>query len=271
MSEAVYGLLGALGGTFVSAAAAYWGPLQVQRRSAAAEAARSESARREAVAEREEARQQAERERVASAVIRESERAEAASVREHERRESEINRIISMRTTTRDWANLLARTVQDLELGRPVSISQYDTDVARIQGRAETALDHALHDGVWIRQSAYGYPAGGAGNEGQRVIAFLGEVAQLMRAAVIKGEPLEQSQAAELRRSLDRADEARGAMSSALLNHLEEVMGGVTVIEPFRSVPSPGPGDAPRTDLDGRQSALPPELWILGRTDDSGL
>lgn len=42
MPAALYGLLGALGGAFLTAAAAYWGPIQAQRKAnvAAAEQAR---------------------------------------------------------------------------------------------------------------------------------------------------------------------------------------------------------------------------------------
>ncbi|MFH8416094.1 hypothetical protein [Streptomyces collinus] len=263
MSEAIYGLLGALGGALITSAAAYWGPLQIQRRVHTAEAERSDAARREAEAEREAAQQSAEQERITSAALRESERLEAAAVQAHTRRESEINRIISVRTTTRGWADLLARTVQDIELGRHVDIEQFDTEISTARGKAHAALDHALHGGVWIPQSTYGYPSHGyaypapsqPGRPDEQLrglVVALGKVTELIRAAVIRGERSDDSQSAALRQALDRADLARGALATALLNRLEDLM-SITVIG------SPLPADMFRADTSSPFG--PPLSW----------
>ncbi|MGQ4713935.1 hypothetical protein ACUN22_09635 [Streptomyces anulatus] len=225
MSEAIYGLLGALSGALLTSGAAYWGPLQLQRRVLTADSERSAAARREAERDRAEAQRQAEQDRIATALSQESERSEAAAVKAHARREAEITRIISMRTTTRAWSDLLARTVQDLELRRPVTVEAFDSLVTSARDKAEAALDHALHDGIWIAQSAYGFPmTADRPGEQSRVLAALRLVTELIRAAVIRGQPLNPPQALELRQALDRADAARGTLNTKLLNRLEEVM-----------------------------------------------
>ncbi|WP_225828644.1 hypothetical protein [Streptomyces naphthomycinicus] len=200
MSETVYGLLGALGGSLITAAAAYWGPLRLSA------AARKEAGRAEGRA----------------------------------RREAETTRIILMRTTTRTWRDLLARTIEDLELGLLVEITAFDEAVTTARDSAQSALDHALHDGIWIQQTGYGYPAAPSGPFGPdqlRVLTALGHLTNLTRVAVIRGEPLDTDRAAALRRALDTADEARGELSAALLNRLEQIM-GVTVIGGQASAPA---------------------------------
>ena len=64
MSPALYGLLGALGGAFLTAAAAYWGPIQAQRRANAAVAEQARLAREAEAAARAEELARAEVERV---------------------------------------------------------------------------------------------------------------------------------------------------------------------------------------------------------------
>lgn len=305
MFEALYGLAGALGGALVTSAAAYWGPLQMQRRAFTVEAERAEAARREdeaerqaeaeraeatrradveraeaarreAVAEREMARQQAEQERSAAEASRRTERDEAAAVQAHERREAEITRIIRMRTTTRAWADLLARAVQDLELGRPVDIERFDAEVSEARIKAQDSLDNALHDGIWIRQSYYGYPAQllpsrQSEQPSMRVFAALGLVTGLTRAAAIRGGPLDQSRALELREALDQADEVRGALSATLLNRLEDVMGVTVVVEPAPLSPTPGvlllspPEDQARSGETGHSGDVAPAVGVADR------
>ncbi|MEU6666051.1 hypothetical protein [Streptomyces sp. NPDC046727] len=199
MSETVYGLLGALGGSLITAAAAYWGPLHL-----------SAAARRE-----------------------------AGKTEGRARREAETTRIILMRTTTRTWRDLLARTVQDLELGLLVDITAFDEAVTTARNSAQSALDHALHDGIWIQQTGYGYPSAPSGPFGPdqlRVLSALGRLTRLTRAAVIRREPMDADQAEVLQGALKAADEARGELSAALLNRLEQIM-GVTVIAGQASAP----------------------------------
>ncbi|WP_405798739.1 hypothetical protein [Streptomyces sp. NBC_01506] len=214
MSEAVYGLLGALGGALVTGGATFWGPLQAQRSALRAQ------------------RRQAE------ATMRETEAANA-EVQGRANREAETTRVILMRTTTRTWHDLLARTIQDLKLGRLVDIESFDEAVAIARNSAQSALDHALHDGIWIHQSGYGYPypSESGSPEQSRVLHALRRVTELTRVAVIKQEPLDTVRTEELERALVKADEARGALSAALLNRLEQLM-GVTVIGGRASTPT---------------------------------
>ncbi|MFE4306680.1 hypothetical protein ACFQ9H_28035 [Streptomyces sp. NPDC056517] len=211
MSEALYGLLGALGGALITGAAAFWGPLQTQRRAFAAE--------RE--------RRSAEQERAATA----EETAQAQA-----RREAETTRIIRMRTTTRAWSDFLARAIQDLGLGRPVDADWFDEQALAVRNEAQSALDHALHDGLWIWQSSYGWPPQlphpvppAHSPEQIRVLGALGRATVLTREAVIRGERLDTMRVTALRNALDKADEARGALNAALFNRLEEVV-SVTAI-----------------------------------------
>lgn len=288
MTEALYGLLGALGGALITSAAAYWGPLQMQRRAFAADAERTEATRREAETEREAARQaevgraeaarqeaEAERElaRQQADQLQETvrslwqvQREEAAANQARARREQEITRIIAMRTTTRAWADLLSRSIQDLELGRSVDVEQFDAEVSVARSKTQSALDHALHDGVWISQSSYGFPPNSRNQrrvEQPRILAALGQVTALTRAAAIKAEPLSSAQTEQLRLALDRADEARGTLSGALLNRLEDVMGVTVIGEPeylvafqARALPGQSRDGAPPSELaaDNNQS-----------------
>ncbi len=265
MSETLYGVLGALGGALATSAAAYWGPLQMQRRSLAE--ARLAAAEERAAAAEERAAVEAQ-----AAVLREQARDEAQGAK----RESATKRIIRIRTSTRDWSDLLARTIQDLGLGRTVDIERFDEQVLAARAEAQAAFDQALHDGLWLQQSAYGYPATVAfpslygygqapasygyphpeavrgvqpsGNaDHRRVLTALKRATELTREAVIKGELLDDTGSAALRNSLDAADEARGALSSELLNRLEQVadvtpLGGPSVIGVFPPLPD---SDAP--------------------------
>ncbi|UWE10474.1 hypothetical protein [Actinacidiphila bryophytorum] len=165
-------------------------------------------------------------------------RREAESARDEARRQSqkegEVNRIISMRKATRAWSDLLARTIQDLGLGRPVRIEDFDAAVADAGDQAQLALDHALLDGIWIYQSSYGYPAhrapaGGRSHEQARVLAALRRVTELIREAAINQAHLDDSRSEELKRALDVADEARAALATSLLNRLEQIMEITTI------------------------------------------
>jgi hypothetical protein len=275
MSETIFGVLGAMGGALATSAAAYWGPIQMQRRAfgeqrrqadiarrdaeAASEEARRQAdiARTDAETASEEARRQAEHERAVAASLRQQEREEAASALAQARREAETTRIILVRATMRAWSDLLARAIQDLGLGRPVDIERYDEAVRTTRSEAQSALDHVLHDGLWIRQSGYGYPAPSvlqpAYSSGQlRVLDALGRVTELTREAVIKGERLEAEQSVTLSRALKAADEARGALSAALLDRLQQDR-GVSVLGAPASMPPwahpPWPPAPPHTDI----------------------
>lgn len=205
MSEAIYGLLGALGGALITAAAAYWGPWRV------------------AQAAREDARETAAR----------------------NRREAEITRVILMRNTTRAWRNHLAQTITSLGLGLPVTHAAFDEAVTICRDASQSALDHALHDGIWVSQTNYGAPFPVPDNGEFRVLEALNRLTDLIRSEVIRqvgfGEnipPLEARRTETLNRALGDVDTARAELSATLLNRLERIM-SVSVIGGTPSTPLP--------------------------------
>ncbi|MGW6691890.1 hypothetical protein [Streptomyces sp. NPDC054961] len=113
MQDAVYGLLGALGGAVVAGAAAYWGPLQTQK-----------AARREAERQREQAQ------------------AEAAAARAHEHRSARVARVALIRRVVGNWCHLLEVTLDDVQQGHAV------TDFPELARQAREALTEAIYEGI---------------------------------------------------------------------------------------------------------------------------
>ncbi|MFI1370322.1 hypothetical protein [Streptomyces griseochromogenes] len=114
MQEAVYGVLGALGGAVVAGAAAYWGPLQVQK-----------AARREAERQREQAQ------------------AEAAAARAHERQSARVARVALIRRVVGNWCHLLEVTLDEVQQGHAV-----DHDFRKSARQARDAVTEAVYEGV---------------------------------------------------------------------------------------------------------------------------
>lgn len=201
MPEAVYGLLGALSGALITGAAAYWGPLQVQRRALEAER---------------EVRAQAERERFEAAASH--------------RRTARLSRIITIRTTAREWSDVLGSTLTQLLSGQPVELKEFDRQVTPVRNSAQSALDQALHDGIWIQQTShpvYGpAPSHLAGMEPALTLDALGHVTDLIRIALANGIASGDHRTEELKDAYDKAQEARGRLSHALLNRLEGTLNG---------------------------------------------
>jgi hypothetical protein len=140
MSDALYGLIGAVGGALVTAAAAYFGPLQIERR-------RLDQQRQEAESARAEMRRQAQEERQAQ------DAREALAV-ERAEKQAAIERIIHIRTSTREWSQLLARHVQDIARGRRVNLADFDVSMQQLREKTQKALDQVIQDGLWVIQSA---------------------------------------------------------------------------------------------------------------------
>lgn len=146
MSEAVYGLLGALGGALITAGAGYWGPWRM------------------AQATRRDAREAGARVRI----------------------EAEITRIIAMRTTTRLWRNHLAQAISTLELGLSAGHAPFDEAVTTARNAAQSALGHALHDGIWVRQTSYGTPFDDPDDGEIRVMNALNRLTELIHFDAIR-------------------------------------------------------------------------------------
>lgn len=134
MSDALYGLIGGLAGSAITAATAYAGPLHLQRRSLVE--ARQEAAR---ARQREEAAREA-------AGLREAEQARTA-----ERTEA-FMRLTRIRSTTREWDALLRRYVQDLTRRRRLSVENFDQEMEQAARDARAAVDEAAYDGVRVPQ-----------------------------------------------------------------------------------------------------------------------
>ncbi|MFE7112775.1 hypothetical protein ACFU98_38485 [Streptomyces sp. NPDC057575] len=183
------------------------------------------------------------------------------------RREAEITRIIAMRTTTRLWRNHLAQTIIAFELGLPVDRASFDEAVTPARNAAQSALDHALHDGIWVKQTNYGTPFRDSDDGEIRVMNALNRLTELMRSELVHldvirtaglGEnvpPLNTRQVEALKRALDDVDTARGELSATLLNRLERTM-NVSVIggaAPARRLP--GISGTQAIDASGRTDA----------------
>jgi len=118
MTAALYGLLGTLGGAFISAAAAYL----VQRKANAAAAEQARLEREADAAERAEERARAEVERIRDEQIarhRARERQRDFAAQEERRRaiakeHSVMERVIRVRSTNRVWCQMLSRFLEDL-------------------------------------------------------------------------------------------------------------------------------------------------------------
>ncbi|MFH9826546.1 hypothetical protein [Streptomyces bobili] len=119
--DAVYGLLGALGGAAVAGAAAYWGPLQLQNR-----------ARREAEAERALAQ------------------AEAAETQRLELLRAQVARVVLVRRSIAVWDDLLNRTFRAVRNERHADPEEFRQAADHARAEASRALYEALNDGLYI-------------------------------------------------------------------------------------------------------------------------
>ncbi|MDQ0578312.1 hypothetical protein QF030_000490 [Streptomyces rishiriensis] len=113
MQDAVYGLLGALGGAVLAGAATYWGPLQAQK-----------AARREAERQREQAQ------------------AEAAAAKVHEHRSAQVARVALIRRVVGNWCHLLEVTLDEVQQGHPAE------DFWQGAHQARHAVAEAIYDGL---------------------------------------------------------------------------------------------------------------------------
>ncbi|GAA5704610.1 hypothetical protein SM007_28570 [Streptomyces avermitilis] len=146
MSEALYGLFGVLGGTLITGAVAYWGPIQVQKR--ALLQAREE---RELVRVEAELRQ---RERLEMQADREFARADSEATEQVEKRKAAVARVVLVRQAVAAWYDLLDQTIIDLEQSRESSLALDLSEFLAAHYRCRDALQSAgygaLEDGLRI-------------------------------------------------------------------------------------------------------------------------
>ncbi|MFE7113937.1 hypothetical protein ACFU99_00710 [Streptomyces sp. NPDC057654] len=248
MSEAVYGVLGALGGSLVAAAAAYWGPLRLQRQTAAHDrmrlraeqqaAAQAEAAAAQAAAEEREYREQQARldeQRLRRSLWEERMRIEEAKA--ISRRETAIKRIVLVRTTAREWSQILDRILQDLEHGQDVTVEHFDRHVSPLRSATQAALDGAMQDGFGVvaqsRSSSTRYrnmsdEMNLRRGEAVRVevgvtSVALSQATMQIRAALLAQERTAE-QLSELRLCLEEANDARHAMTVMFMELIEVIV-----------------------------------------------
>jgi len=130
MQEAVYGLLGALGGAAVTAGASYWGPLQIHKH----------------------ARQDAESDRQLAST-------EAARELHRTLQQMQVARVVLVRRTVSAWCQLIERTYRDLRWEGPpegkedrrAAADRFEQLTDQAREEATTAIYEALQDGLYIR------------------------------------------------------------------------------------------------------------------------
>jgi hypothetical protein len=226
MSAALYGLLGALGGALISAAAAYWGPIQAGRKAREAEAAARAAELAQAEVEREYNEQVArhrERERQRDFAVENRRRTE------RDERHSAIERVIRIRTTNRAWCQTLGRYLEDLTAGRIIQVEDFDKEVRHDRDDAQSAIDMTMHDGFMVRQT-HGSPA----LPPQETLAFkashsataLNQASAALRAAILAPQPLPADRLAELDRVVTETEVARSALTSMLWDYVERLGSG---------------------------------------------
>ncbi|MET7534262.1 hypothetical protein [Streptomyces goshikiensis] len=216
MSDAMYGLIGALGGSLSTAAAAFWGPLRVQRQALREQREQSSQAQRLAQEERDSA-------------LRELEAA-----RLQEQRTAAVARVVLVRTSTAAWHDLLDQKVKDISYGPAVDLGAFDQAVMNLRGEARTAIYHALYEGLWIPQTSYGYPAGQP-----LIMDALDHATELVRESLVMTPPrgdhsIQPHNRDAIHAALSAVMSARAALSQGLLQRIEALM-NVTVIGPRMS------------------------------------
>ncbi|MEU6083417.1 hypothetical protein [Streptomyces sp. NPDC047108] len=199
MSDAVYGLVGALGGSLVTAAVAYWGPLHQQR-----EAAKQAELQIEAA------------------------RAQAEETRRHEEIQAEIGRLVDVRSTLRAWQFVLDGALAEIQLGC------FDLDRFRDEEREATAkglraLDEVMRDQWYVGISSYGDPYEPAqpthGSSAHGLLAeTLKEYGACVRALGLAGRPALGEEKEQLEELRIRADQERGRMSEIIESRLESIV-----------------------------------------------
>ncbi|MET7906654.1 hypothetical protein ABZS86_36520 [Streptomyces sp. NPDC005355] len=222
MSDALYGLMGALGGSVVTAVAAYWGPLHQQREAA-------KQACWEAEFQRAEDRRLAEMQVEAAREETQAAREEAQAAREEVAKQEQIGRLAEIRTALREWQEVLDRTVQEMWNGAPVNLERFDAaeDSARI--RASRAIDDVMRDEWFIPQSKYDRHDGTGRyrtSANGQVMAAMRDYRDLIRESVLSNSQASPALLRDLMWSQAEATEMRGMMSQVIEARMREVHTG---------------------------------------------
>ncbi|MFD7921337.1 hypothetical protein ACFV3R_19180 [Streptomyces sp. NPDC059740] len=205
MSDAVYGLVGALGGALLTAGVAYWGPLHQQR---------------------EAARQTAEAQRRTSL-------------------EAEVGRLVDIRSTLRTWQRVLDDAFALMVLGAPLDLDEFKAAEAEAKSRALRALDEVMRDGWYIPVSSYGLPGPSGGPAPHsRLVEVLTEMGQRIRRLGLAGRSVarEEAEAQEFHALSVEAGRERGEMSEIIQDRLENMAVRFPRDDGRHGAPPGGPG-----------------------------
>ncbi|MFF1693715.1 hypothetical protein ACFVXC_08860 [Streptomyces sp. NPDC058257] len=220
MQEAVYGLLGAVGGAVVTAAAAYWGPLQAQKRS-----------REQAEEERRLAQERAEQE---GALVRR----EAAAAERRERQQAQVAVVARVRRSVGDWCQLLSAARYRYDGGIADDQRRRDEEerfrqvMAHARDAASASIYDALNEGLHIRSSEGSVPLGDGARaqrheDGKRLILdALDDATFMIRQLIVLAPNDERRRQATARAaySFRQLLEVRATLAQILMERVVDIM-----------------------------------------------
>ncbi|MER5521641.1 hypothetical protein [Streptomyces sp. NPDC002763] len=215
MSDAVYGLIGALGGSLLTAAVAYWGPLHQQRE----------------VAKQAELQRSADMRRAEMEI--EAARAQVEEARRGDEIRAEIGRLVDVRSALRVWQFVLDRAHDELKWAGPLDLGRFREDERELMTKSMRALDEVMHDQWFVPVSLYELAPGDpptrrmdrSSSPNGLVVEALKEYGARIRALGLVGRPASDEEKAQLDQLKARANEERGMMSELIEERLENVVG----------------------------------------------
>ncbi|MGA4846541.1 hypothetical protein ACOBQB_09825 [Streptomyces sp. G5(2025)] len=186
MSDALHGLIGALGGAALGAMGAYLGPLRQQREAAL----------------------------------------QAAVARMYAERHEKIQRLVEVRSALREWNILLNRTFNELQDSRRnVDMDRFRQDELNAMNAGWKALDAVMHDWVGLRaEVSSGHPLADGTFRPPVLTEALTEYGLRISQAAQDGPGMSHETFEELTALSDRAWSARGHLSEAIERRLEAYM-----------------------------------------------
>ncbi|MFE2736754.1 hypothetical protein [Streptomyces sp. NPDC057889] len=203
MSDAVYGLVGALGGSLVTAAVAYWGPLHQQREVAKqAELQRSAELRR-------------------AEIEIEAARAQAEEARKHLRNQAEIGRLVDVRSTLRAWELVLDDAFLEMRISSTFDVDRFRETEQEAMAKGLRALDEVMHDDWYVVISYYGDPTHGPH---LNLVEPLKECGERIKALGLAGRLPSAEEQEELDELRDQISHARGQMSEIIAERLDSIV-----------------------------------------------
>ncbi|MFE5689152.1 hypothetical protein [Streptomyces sp. NPDC056512] len=203
MSDAVYGLAGALGGSLVTAAVAYWGPLHQQREVAKqAELQRSAELRR-------------------AEIEIEAARAQAEEARKHLRNQAEIGRLVDVRSTLRAWELVLDDAFLEMRISSTFDVDRFRETEQEAMAKGLRALDEVMHDDWYVVISYYGDPTYGPH---LNLVESLKECGERIKALGLAGRLPSAEEQEELDELRDQIGHARGRMSEIIAERLDSIV-----------------------------------------------